>query len=222
VTTIAVAWKGLSTRTLEEALVAHSEDGLVRIPYRTLTGEVHNVRVFAPSGRCWWERRGLELIPFGLETLRDSPHDRGLLIAEGESDALALRRHFGAGFGYDVLGVPGARTWRADWARFCEPYAVGYVFGDGDEAGRAFAAAVQRDVPQVRVVRMPDGEDVRSLVQREGPGVVDRLLEEADRLRHEQVRSASVAELWGEAMGRCATFDGCVLYVERRVRELAA
>jgi hypothetical protein len=79
----ASGWKGISTKLLEEAGVTSSDDGLIRVPYRTLTGEIHNVRVFAPSGRCWWERSGLELMPFGLEALRAPPGDRGLIIAEG-------------------------------------------------------------------------------------------------------------------------------------------
>lgn len=217
---VAVGWKGLPTFVLAEAEITRSPDDLIHIPYRTLAGEVHNVRVFAPSGRCWWQQSGLPLLPFGLETLTDAPHDRGLLIAEGESDALALRRHFQ--IGYDVLGVPGARTWRTEWACYCKPYAIGYVFGDGDDAGRAFSAAVECDVPQIRVVPIPDGEDVRSLIQREGPGATDWLLGEADRLYHERVRSLAVAGLWDEAMNRCATVDGCALYVERRARGLAA
>ena len=163
---------------------------------------------------------GLPLLPFGLETRTDPPHDRGLLIAEGESDALALRPHFH--FAYDVVGIPGAHTWRAEWARYCEPYAIGYVLGDGDEAGRAFSAAVEGDVPQIRGVAVPDDDDVRSLIQREGPGAIDWLLDEADRLYRERVRSIAVAALWREARRRCATVDGCALYVERRARGLVA
>jgi hypothetical protein len=217
---VAVGWKALPTIVLAEAGVTRWPDRLVHVPYRTLAGEVHNVRVFAPSGRCWWQRSGLPLLPFGLEGLTDPPHDRGLLIAEGESDALALGQHFQ--FAYDVLAVPGARTWRPEWACYCEPYAIGYVFGDGDDTGHAFSAVVEGDVPQIRAVAVPDGEDVRSLIQREGPGAIDWLLDEADRRYHEQARCAAVAALWQEAMDRCATVDGCALYVERRTRGLAA
>lgn len=187
---IAVAWKGLPRCVLAEAGV-EVRDGLVRVPYRDIEGATHNVRLFAPPGRCWWERTGLPLRPFGLETLRRPPHDRGLLVAEGESDALALRASFS--WGYDVLGVPGATSWHREWRSYAEPYAAVYALGDGDEAGRRLAASVRRDVPRARIVPIPADEDARSLLQREGPGALDWLLEEADRLARLE------RELLGEA-----------------------
>jgi 5S rRNA maturation endonuclease (ribonuclease M5) len=173
-------WKGLPCAVLVDAGVVR-DGGLVRIPYRLADGGLYAERVVAPSGRRWWAPGdGRPMIPFGLERLTASPHDRGLLVAEGESDALALRAWFG--WGYDVLGIPGATAWRAQWRRHLLPYAAIYVFGDGDAAGREMAFAICRDFPRVRTVPVPDREDVRSLLEREGPGVIDELLGEADRL----------------------------------------
>ena len=176
---IAVGWKGLSTCVLAEAGVERDEVGLVRIPYRTAAGELWAHRVVAPSGRRWWAPGdGRPVIPYGLEALTDPPTDRGLLIAEGESDALALRRFFG--WGFDVLGIPGSSTWRASWSEYIDPYELVYVVGDGDDAGRRFAWAVKADVPRARVLTLPDGEDARSLIQSADPCAIDRLLDEAD------------------------------------------
>lgn len=177
---IATGWKRLAACVLVEAGVVRDGQGLVRIPYRTASGGLYAHRVVAPGGRRWWEPGdGRECIPFGLDALTDPPTDRALLIAEGESDALALRRAYG--WDFDVLGVPGATTWRASWAEYLDPYEVVYVLGDGDDAGRRFTWAVKADVPRARVVRLPDDEDVRSLLQGEDPCAIDRLLDEADR-----------------------------------------
>jgi len=182
--TIAVGWKGLSTAVLNEAGVERDLEGLVWIPYRLPDGALYAHRVVAPSGRRWWKPGdGRPVIPFGLESLTDPPTDRGLLVAEGESDALALRAAFE--WGYDVLGVPGASTWRRGWVRYLLPYAVVYVLGDGDDAGRRLAGTVKRDVPRARIVYLPAGEDARSLLQDDdGWWRLERLLEQADSGTH--------------------------------------
>lgn len=180
---IAIGWKELPTFILAEAHVTRDHDGLVRIPYRNPVGELVNRRVFAPSGKCWWERSGVPMVPFGLERLEEPAFRRYrvLALAEGESDSLALDAAFGAE-GMDVLGVPGALSWKSDWLQYVEGYETVYVFGDGDQAGREFSIRVRRHLPRAGVVSLPDGEDVRSLLQGSGPDAVVATMEEADRL----------------------------------------
>jgi hypothetical protein len=187
-----VNWKGLAAWVLAEAGV-EERGGLVCIPYRRLDGDVHNWRVFTAAGRCWWSEAGKGLIPFGLERL---PRSRllcrrtGLLLCEGESDALACRQALAAFYAddhvdeYVVLGLPGSRTWRRQWRRYLEPFPLVYLLPDGDEAGRRMAAAVLADVPWARLVRLQDGDDCRSLLQREGPRSLDRYFDAADRVAH--------------------------------------
>jgi 5S rRNA maturation endonuclease (ribonuclease M5) len=114
-----------------------------------------------------------------LEQLTQPPHDRALLIAEGESDALALRAAFQVE--WDVLGLPGATSWRSEWRDHVAPYDFVYVLADGDEAGRRLAWRIRHDIAHARICDMPDGEDARSLIQRQSPGCVQALLESADR-----------------------------------------
>ena len=181
-------WKGLSFLVLDEVGVTFEGD-LVRVPYRLRDGREHNAKLFGSNGRSWWETPGRELIPFGVETLpNETAYDRALLIAEGESDALALREAF-AGVttvnpirGYHVLGLPGAGTWRREWSVFAEPFPVVYLLGDGDERGREMNDAILRDVPWARPVSLRDGEDVRSIVQRDGSRALDAFFEAADRV----------------------------------------
>ena len=180
-------WKGLSFLVLDDAGVGFEGD-LVRVPYRLRDGREHNAKLFAAGGRSWWETAGRELIPFGVETLPDddTARERALMIAEGESDALALREAF-AGVtannpirSYHVLGLPGAGTWRREWSILAEPFPVVYLLGDGDERGREMNDAILREVPWASPVPLPPGEDARSILQCDGSRALDALLEAAD------------------------------------------
>ena len=120
--------------------------------------------------------------PFGLDRL-EHPDFRGyrsLAIVEGESDALALWAAHGHE-GRDVIGGPGASTWRSAWTEHANGDVATYAFGDGDGAGRALNAAARRDLPDAIAVELPDGEDVRSIVQRDGADALLDLIGEAER-----------------------------------------
>ena len=190
-------WKG--TSLLHEDGV--TRDGrLLFIPYRTERGELYARRVFAPR-REWWEsptpdgrfRPGMAsrpLIPLGLDLLHDVRANRALVWAEGESDFFAAKHDF-AGIeptpelaGYDVLAVPGASTWRDEWACFAFGYPNVYAIPDADEAGRALAARMRRAIPHLRVVRLREGEDARSTLARYGEGGLDAFIAEADHMAH--------------------------------------
>jgi Toprim-like len=85
-------------------------------------------------------------------------------ISEGEFDAMAASIA-----GLPTVGIPGATAWQS---YFREPF-LGYqsvfVFADGDDAGMGFAHMVAKSLPNAKVVPMPPGMDVNSLVQDEGP-----------------------------------------------------
>jgi|GEM_PF-3127340 len=190
----AITWKGLPLWVLADAGVRF-EDGLVVIPYRTAPGELYAERVIAQDGRRWWRPGdGRPVIPFGLDRLERPAFRqyRALAICEGESDGLAFSAAF-AGDGVDVLGVPGAGTWKPEWAMHTAGYAAVYVAGDGDDAGRMLDAVVYRDVPGAMLLRLPDGADLRALLQGDnGRAVVLDLMRAADRLQ-------TLACAWSEA-----------------------
>jgi hypothetical protein len=185
-------WKGIEAVPVLIDAGINEEHGLVRIPYRLRDGTEHNAKLFplkprTRGPRSWWERTGRELVAFGLETLPDPEEaSDALLIAEGESDALALRYAFAGVTGdnpvrdYHVLGLPGAGTWREEWSLLCEPFPFVYVLGDGDARGQALNDTIKRDVPWARAVKLPLGEDARSMLQHFGWRALDPYLEEAD------------------------------------------
>jgi hypothetical protein len=189
---IAVDWKGLDAATLLEAGIERDVRGVVRVPYRYASGAEANAKLFAPNGRSCWERRGLGLMLFGLELLppADARSSSSVMLLEGESDALAVRGAITEWRGQPVyaLGVPGASSWHHEWRDHLLGFARVYVAPDGDAAGQAMLARIWRDVSGARWVRMPLGEDTRSIIQQ--PAGADRfceLVKAADRAAAEWV-----------------------------------
>jgi DNA primase len=179
-------WKGLPSLILATAGITE-RDGLVHVPYRTRDGSEWNAKLFSPSGRSWWETPGRDLVPLGLETLPAPSEAKrcAIILAEGESDCLALRYAYAEVVGgfvdaVHVLGLPGGGTWRRTWKRLVEPFGRVYAAGDGDAAGARMNAAVKRDVPWARSVWLPEGEDARSILLRHGWRAFDEYLTAAD------------------------------------------
>jgi Toprim domain-containing protein len=175
-------WKGISEAVLDAAGV-EVVNGEVRIPYRTYDGWLWATRIFK-GDRTWWDGlNGKPLIPYTAVPL-SSFHDprlsenRFLLVTEGESDALAVHEAFGDG-DVEVLAAPGAHTWRDEWTSYLEPYGSVLVLGDGDEAGQLFNWRVRRSFPAAAIVTLPAGEDVRSILQRDGAYGLDPYIEDA-------------------------------------------
>jgi len=111
---VAVDWKGIGALTLLKAGVTRDRRGQVRIPYRYADGTTVKAKVFARNGQTWWSRIGVESIPLGLERLAigDARSSRTLIIAEGESDTLAIRDALAVdhdGQPIDVIGPPRRR-----------------------------------------------------------------------------------------------------------------
>jgi hypothetical protein len=179
-------WKQIDSVTLLEAGGERRGDGVVCVPYRLMDGSTFRSKLFPYGGGSYWGP-GEGLTPFGLERLPAAATGRIkrlIWMAEGESDALCLREHYAAWRGYpvDVLGLPGAGSWRDEWARYATGYKGVYVFPDADPAGERMAAAVTASVRWAVVVYLPAGDDVRALVQRDGPDALDEQIVEAERV----------------------------------------
>ena len=179
--------KGLSPVLLAEANVTEAH-GVARLPSYDLDGrEVYAKLVPKDTARHpWVEPRGISVIPFGLERLPQPEFDEwfALVLAEGESDALAVRGSVAvrADRSVRVLGLPGASMWRSEFGLLVCRFPVVYVVGDGDAPGRLMMDAVLADVPWARPVRMPKGEDARSIIQGpDGDEAFRCLLDDADR-----------------------------------------
>ena len=86
-----------------------------------------------------------------------------ICVAEGEMDALSLRSA-----GLPSVGIPGVSNWKSFYKRCFEDYPKIWVFCDGDEPGRDFGKFLAREI-KARPIHMPNGEDVNSMLVKEGP-----------------------------------------------------
>jgi hypothetical protein len=169
-------WKRLAPETMLAAGI-YVHDGLVHLPYRRQDGSLHRTRVVASGRDPWWLYDGEGTILYGLDRLPFFEKELRLFVTEGETDCLAAREH-----GYQALGCPGARNFRPEWREVLEPFDLVYSIGDGDQAGSDFAWSVQRVVPWARPVVLPEGRDLRDLLQAGDQQQLHDLLDDADWL----------------------------------------
>lgn len=162
-----LSWKGLRPSTISSAGIREQGNGVTAIPYRRTDGRVFRWRYKRKTGGEWWGS-GTSQCLFGLETLPNA-HVSGasvVCLCEGESDTLALRETIGEACPrVFALGCPGASSYREDWEVYLEPFDHVIVLGDGDDAGHEFTRRVQWLFPRAGTANMPDGDDVRSMIQ---------------------------------------------------------
>jgi DNA primase len=179
-----VSWKGLKVETLLDARIFFADDdGFIHIPYRLADGSTFRTRLVGLDGQRLWFDDGEGQLLYGLERLPFFEKEMPILVTEGETDALCAREH-----GYQALGAPGAKSFRREgsfrweWRETFEPFDLVYAIGDVDEAGVEFVWDVHRVVPWARPVVLPEGRDLRDLLQAGDERQLRDLLDEADRL----------------------------------------
>jgi DNA primase len=91
-------------------------------------------------------------------------HSPIIAVTEGEIDAITTQL-----CGIPAVGVAGASNWKPHFRLLFEGYRDVFVLADGDEAGMTFARGVAKELPNARIVPMPTGLDVNSLVLQQGP-----------------------------------------------------
>ena len=109
----------------------------VRIPYRNVSGEEAAVRFRIAlekseegDERFRW-RTGSKAMPYGLWRLEKIRKVGWVVLVEGESDTQTLWYH-----GIPALGIPGADTWKSEWAGYLEGIEKIYVVVEPDEGGQ--------------------------------------------------------------------------------------
>jgi hypothetical protein len=104
----------------------------VRIPYLDPQGALASTRFrVALEGveRFKW-KSGARLIPYGLSRLHLARQRGYLVLVEGESDAQTLWHH-----DEPALGIPGASTWRDEWADYLNGIGTLYLLVEPDRGG---------------------------------------------------------------------------------------
>jgi putative DNA primase/helicase len=134
----------------------------VAIPYRNADGEELGVRFrLSMNGdvRFRW-RKGSKTCPYGLWQLSKFSEKKYIFIPEGESDSQTLWFH-----DIPALGLPGANSWKEEWAEALDGFERIYVAIEPDKGGEAvrrwLATSKIRD--RVRLVKLEDVKDVSEL-----------------------------------------------------------
>ena len=190
--------RGVDERDLElGGLVVRSEEGRVydrfrerlMFPIRGLRGEVlgFSGRALAPGERAKYINspegilytKGKTL--FGLDLAHRAARERGLLVVvEGNFDVVVLRAK-----GVDHVCAALGTALTEDQARLIKRQGCPVVLlYDGDEAGqraaeKALGLLLAADVRDVRIARLPEGQDPADLAVARGPEGVSALLDGA-------------------------------------------
>lgn len=92
-----------------------------------------------------------------------------LCLVEGEFDSITL-----TALGLTAVGIPGASSWKAHYARALQGYTRVVMFHDNDKAGRELAKAVRAKMPDIILAEPPGGyNDVGAAYQAGlGPQIV--------------------------------------------------
>lgn len=140
--------------------------GIVQIRYRCLRD--HNCK--AEGCPKYLGDPGQEVTLYNAHVVLDSP--RVLFLTEGEMDAVAITTLAG----YAAVGIPGAQAWGKNkhWPRCFVGFDRIVLAADGDDAGNQLATAITKDIPEVHVVRLPDGEDANSVLARDRDEFLER------------------------------------------------
>lgn len=152
--------RGLDSETLRRYRIGwNEEEGRYTLPVYGIDGDLLNVRRYK-SGAATGKMKGL--LGRGSQLYPSVPATRGIVLCEGEWDALVARRH---GF-HSVTSTAGINGWKPEWSALFAGRHVAIVY-DCQDPSRA--AALERAVDLtaagavVRVVDLGlpgDGEDV--------------------------------------------------------------
>lgn len=137
--------------------------GRLSIPYVTRAGVV-NLKFRAigeTSAPKYLNLSGFETNLYHVESFFTA-HGY-ICVAEGEIDTLSLLQA-----DIPAVGVPGVKAWKSFYRRCFEDFPVVYGFCDGDEPGHDFGAFLAREI-KARPIHMPPGEDVNSMLVKNGP-----------------------------------------------------
>ena len=96
-----------------------------------------------------------------------------ICICEGEIDTITLD----AVCGIPAVGVPGVNNWKKHYTRLLADFDKDFLFADGDNAGTDFGKSLSRELGNLVVVQMPEGEDVNSMYRLHGADYFNNKIE---------------------------------------------
>lgn len=172
----------------------------VKMPYCDTEGQETAARFrinMTGKNRFIW-RKGSKAQPYGLWKLDEARKAGYVYLVEGESDSQTLWS-----YGLPALGMPGASTFKPEWAAYLDGLTV-YVWQEPDQGGETLAAKVGATLPDVRILRPPEGrKDVNEahILGDDVPALLETLKAKARPWRELEAErlKALAAEAQGEA-----------------------
>ena len=92
-----------------------------------------------------------------------------ICVTEGEFDCVVMS----VKTNHPTVGIPGANNWKGFYSRILDDFDTVIILADGDNAGLEFAKKISRELPNVNIVQMPEGEDVNSTYTNLGKEWID-------------------------------------------------
>jgi len=131
----------------------------IRVPIYYQNGELAFVRErYVDKDNVFLQPAGCELYPWGLNKLNGNSR---AFIVEGETDRLTMLT---LGF-ENVVALPGACSWKSEWANFFRQFKQVYVIGDNDDAGEKMTMKIKTDLPNSKIVNIPNyTKDINDLL----------------------------------------------------------
>lgn len=147
--------------------------GRLTFPYRDGQYRVRAIRYRSVDGR---EPKVINEAGKGLHIFAVRAADEAVgVICEGEIDAMTAWQ-----CGVKAVGIPGANTWKEEWAYLFRNCEVVKVAMDNDEAGRKGAHYIGRTIKRIGVdvdlAQLAEGQDINDLYLKEGREAVREAL----------------------------------------------
>jgi 5S rRNA maturation endonuclease (ribonuclease M5) len=100
--------------------------------------------------------------------------DKYICVTEGEFDCIMMS----VKTQHPTIGIPGANNWKPHYAKILDDFEVVIVLADGDAAGLEFGKKISRELGNVNIISMPEGEDVNSMMVKRGSDWIDERINE--------------------------------------------
>lgn len=120
--------------------------GRLSIPFYNANGECVLIRFRDLSGSSpakYLQMADSRNVPYNIPALLSGA--RTINVCEGELDALTL-----TAMGLAAIGITGANGWKPHYRKLLDPFERVVVWGDNDDAGRAFNSTVKASVRQAQ------------------------------------------------------------------------
>ena len=97
-----------------------------------------------------------------------------ICVTEGEFDCILMS----VKTTHPTVGIPGANNWKPHYVKILDDFDIVIVLADGDAAGLEFGKKISRELSNVNIISMPEGEDVNSMITKIGSEWIDERIRE--------------------------------------------